>query len=451
MGRNLMAHLRNNLTVRIKRAAFASSLPQQLEAAALLVRGSTPQGRYHLQVTAAAVMGSNPEDVMWRMIPDIDLLHRMVSSQNADSIVITLRGIGEMTGQRGASTGTNNWIDLSPYERDEFGMRRAWVNLVRSPDDEALSKAMYEASIKLAQTIAGSPTNIEYWDAGAWKQTPPPDVEGAGKVRDGLGTTHHEAGTLWAGTDAQASVTDLDGRFHHVANAFGAGPAVFPTIGSANPSLTALALARRTAAAVVRDLVPAVEPGFVPLYTGTLADWQMAGSGSFAQVGSEILESEGGIGLLWYTKQQFGDFVLRADWRTANPTDNSGVFVRFPPLPNSDPANDWKLAVKEGYEIQIDDQGFNPDTNTTGDPTHRTGAVYALAPADPVASRPPGQWNHFEIEARGPAMKVKLNGIPVSSDTADGTRPLKGYIGLQNHHPGSRVQFRNIRVQRLDA
>ncbi|TMC47364.1 MAG: hypothetical protein E6J26_11445 [Chloroflexi bacterium] len=35
------------------------------------------------------------------------------------------------------------------------------------------------------------------------------------------------------------------------------------------------------------------------------------------------------------------------------------------------------------------------------------------------------------------------------STLPNGNRPLKGHIGLQNHHPGSRVQFRHIRIKRL--
>jgi hypothetical protein len=71
------------------------------------------------------------------------------------------------------------------------------------------------------------------------------------------------------------------------------------------------------------------------------------------------------------------------------------VFIRFPALGNTDPANDWKPAVDQGYEIQIDDTGKNPDVtpNTFGDMLHITGAVYKLAPAAFVASRPLGQWN----------------------------------------------------------
>ena len=450
MGRNLMAHLRSNTIVRIKRAAFDPALPKQLEAAALLVRGSTPKGRYHFQVTAAAVMGADSEATMWRMIPDIDLVDRTLASQQADSIVITLRGIGEMTGSQDATvartTGTPpNWVDLSPDQTDEYGFQRAWVNLVKSQADDTLWNTMDDAAIALAQKLAKNPQNIEYQYDGGWHATPPP----RGKVRDGLGTTHHEAGTLWMGTDFTKSVTGLDGRFHHIANAYVAGPALFPALGSANPSLTALSLARVTAAAIAKKSLP-VEAGFRTIGTGGLDGWQMAGSGTFMELGNNIIETIDGIGLLWYTREQFANFILRVDWRATYPDDNSGIFIRFPALGNNDPANDWKLAVDQGYEIQIDDTGKNPDVNppTFGDPLHITGSVYKLAPATKVASRPLGQWNAYEIQAKGNDVTVTLNGQLVST-LKNGNRPKQGYIGLQNHHVGSRVQFRNIRIQPL--
>jgi len=250
------------------------------------------------------------------------------------------------------------------------------------------------------------------------------------------------------GASAQDSVTDLDGRLHNVANAYVAGPALFPTLGSANPSLTALTLARRTAKAIVAQ-GRTTEEGFQSLFDGTLTGWQMAGSGRFAVVGSDLLESVGGIGLLWYTPEEFGDFILKVDWRSSNVFDNSGVFLRFPALGSSDPANDWRLAVDQGYEVQIDARGYNPDTNSTGSPSHSTGAVYTLAPATQQAARRIGEWNRFEIHVVGDGVNVILNTTAVSSLTRNTGRPLKGHVGLQNHHPGSRVQFRNIRIKRL--
>jgi len=449
MGRNLMAHMRSNTVVRIKRAAFDPALQKRLEAAALLVRGSTPQGRYHFQVTAAAVLGANSEADMWRMIPDIDLVDRTLASQEADWIVVTVRGIGEMKGNQDANaakvTGAPpSWMDLSD-QSDEFGVPRAWVNLATRQTDDDLWNTMDDAAISLVQKIAKSPANIQYQYDGGWQNAAPP----RGKLRDGLGTTHHEAGTLWMGTDPSNSVTGLDGRFHHIDNAYVAGPALFPTLGSANPSLTALAMVRVTAAAIARKSLPA-EPGFRIIGTGGLAGWQMAGFGSFMELGANIIESIGGMGLLWYTKEQFTDFILKVDWRATNADDNSGIFLRFPALGNTDPANDWKLAVDQGYEIQIDDTGKNPTVSPPQfhDPLHLTGSVYKLAPAAIVASRPLGQWNTYEIQAKSNDITVILNGQQVSN-LKNGTRPKQGYIGLQNHHEGSKVQFRNIRIKPL--
>jgi len=386
---------------------------------------------------------------MWRMVPDLDLLDQLLASEEFDRITITFRGIGEMLGDKNA-TNTNSassWIDLSPFERDEFGMRRAYVNLAATAKDKASWDIMDKAAIDLAQALAGDPTNVEYFYDGVWNTVPPPP----GKVRDGLGTTHHEAGTLWMGTDANKSVVNLDGRFHDIQNAYAAGPAVFPALGSANPSLTALTLARRTAAAIASKANPAPVSGAISLIAPALTGWQMAGSGRFNVIGDDTIESEGGIGLLWYTKDEFADFTLSVQWRSINVFDNSGVFIRFPVLGNTNPAEDWKLAVDQGYEIQIDDRGYDPNTNTTGSPLHMTGAIYQLAAASKLASKPLGQWNTFEIEAIGPDIKVKLNGEPVSHLTNPQGRPLKGHIGLQNHHPGSRVQFRNLFVKKVGA
>jgi choline dehydrogenase-like flavoprotein len=445
MGRNLMAHLRSNTTVRIKRTAFDPALPTRLEAAALLVRGSTPQARFHLQVTAAAVMGANPEVALFRMVPDIELLDRLLASQTAEWIVVTLRGIGEMKGNQDPtlpkSTGNPpSWMDLSD-QTDEFGpgFRRAWVNLVATKADNDLWDAMDAAALALALRLANDdPNNIEYFYDGAWQKAGPPSSQ----VRDGLGTTHHEAGTLWMGTDPTTSVTDLDGRFHHITNAYVAGPALFPTIGSANPSLTGLALARKTALAIVRQSLP-LEADFTLLGSGGLDGWQMAGPGSFMELGANIIESVGGTGLLWFTKEEFTDFILRVEWRIFSEFDNSGVYLRFPAL-----GNDFRPADTQGYEVQIDEHGIDPQGNP-GSALHRTGAIYGLAPSSkPDFPRLVGQWNTFEIEARGPAITVKLNGQPVSS-LPHGNRSLKGHIGLQNHHAGSRAQFRNIRIKRL--
>ena len=173
--------------------------------------------------------------------------------------------------------------------------------------------------------------------------------------------------------------------------------------------------------------------------------WRMAGSGGFHRFADGIVESYGGPGLFWYAEAAFEDFVLSVEWRTRTADDNSGVFLRAPPLTDS-----LKPAIERGYEVQIDDRGFDPAANALGSPLHLTGAIYGVAPAVRRHSRPVGEWNCFEITARGPTIAVRLNGEEVSL-LENPSRERRGHVGLQNHHEGSAVQFRKLRVLSLSA
>ncbi|MBB5789556.1 family 16 glycoside hydrolase [Jiangella mangrovi] len=181
--------------------------------------------------------------------------------------------------------------------------------------------------------------------------------------------------------------------------------------------------------------------GFVPLYDGeTLDGWTMAGPGGFEIDECGLLEPFGGMGLLWYDEKTFSDYVMRVDFRVQAPTDNSGVYVRFPD-PQGDPTN----TIDEGHEVQIYDG--------TDDPMTRTGAIYNYAPAESLATNPIGEWNTMEIEVIGQEYRVTLNGVEVTTFTSDGTRPLEGFVGLQNHSSGQAagesVEFRNVWIKEI--
>lgn len=156
-----------------------------------------------------------------------------------------------------------------------------------------------------------------------------------------------------------------------------------------------------------------------------------------------VIESDGGPGIYWFTADTFGDFDLTIEWQASAKEDNSGVFLRFPPL------TDWRVAIEDGFEVQIDDRGLNPATGQFHDPCHQTGAVYGLAPARLVASRDIGEWNLFEIAARGPAILVALNGTEVARLARDIGRPRSGHLGLQSHDAQSRVRFRNLCIRQV--
>ena len=442
MGSNLMAHLRSDITAKIRRSAIIASPPKELEIAALLVRGASSDGhQYHLQVTASAGVGS--DDNLFAAIPDLDFLEHLRANQDPDWIPITLRAIGQMIGHPAAQPGDvkKSWINLSWQNDSRTGRPRAWVNLDPSDADVAAWHEMEQATVALANKLAGSPANIQSVSIN----------------RNKIGTTHHEAGTLWMGPPGQ-SITDSVGKFHNLANTYVAGPALFPVIGSANPSLTATTLAGRTADAIVTAHTIPPSPAFKSLFNGSRQGWQMAGGGDFLTLFGTIVEAApNGLGLLWYTREVFRNFILKVDWLSFNPTtgplparaDNGGVLIRFPVLNTSQPGSDWQLASDKGYEVQIDDMGYNVDTNSNFSPLHQTGAVYALAPSSHIASKGAGQWNTFEIEARSNAIQVTLNGQVVTNYTipANTTRLREGHIGLQSHT--GKVQYKNVLIQAL--
>jgi hypothetical protein len=437
IGTNLMAHLRTNYTIRIPRGALGiAPAVKDLQAGAVFLKGRVDHGggsfgHFHLQITASGLdrpgTAGDSEAELFRKIPDVDTLRGLARADD-NFVVITIRGIGEMEPQN-----PNSFVRLDA-EADEFGAARAFVSLVMNAGkDQAVLTAMKKATQDVAAAFADGGTMAVLEDR-----------------TDGLGTTHHETGPLWMGDDPNTSVTDSDGRFHHTANAYAAGPAIFPTIGSPNPMLTGIALVRRLARKLVPDVPAATaEPGFTPVFNGfSIAGWTMAGGGGFNIVDG-ALESFNGtseLGLLWHQKPAPADFTLRLEWRTFNAADNSGVFVRFPDPDSKGYMNTAWVGVHFGFEVQIDESGPTPVT--------RTGAIYAepTQVRNEVAANPPGAWNEFEIQVQGQHYTVKLNGTLVSDFTnphagrgLPSTAKAPSYIGLQSY-PGKRVEFRNIRI-----
>ncbi|WP_435853223.1 ThuA domain-containing protein [Streptomyces olivaceus] len=190
---------------------------------------------------------------------------------------------------------------------------------------------------------------------------------------------------------------------------------------------------------VKADCKPA--KGYRDIFNGqTLEGWKQAGPGTF-NVKDGTLETEGGMGLLWYQAKELKSYSLKLDWKMQG-DDNSGVFVGFPA--SEDP---WS-AVNKGYEIQID---------ATDEPDRTTGSIYTFKAANTKARdqvlRPPGQWNSYEIKVRGERLQVFLNGVKINDFTnKDPERSLTdGYIGLQNHGADDQVSFRNIQLKELPS
>ncbi|MDA9496067.1 family 16 glycoside hydrolase [Bradyrhizobium sp. CCBAU 11357] len=457
IGKNLIAHLRSNLVIRVPRASIPglSATVNELQTAALFVKGRATQsngdliGRFHLQIAASGGGGAvGGEDELFRKVPDVDFYDQLRTSTDTH-VAIAIRGLGEMEPADPANPASHpSRVDLSS-RTDEYGVRRASVTLTATPRDQVLWSAMDAAMQQVAAIFAnGQPMQVLQ------------------NGQDGLGTTHHEAGTLWMGTDPALSVTDSNGRFHHVENLYAAGPALFPTIGSPNPMLTGIALSRRTGDFIMSPSPFVADAGFERLFDGnSIGDWKMStisnqpgrdDPGSF-RVRRGVLEGRTGtdLGLLWLSRTSPSRYVLRLQWMMTAPDDNSGVFIGFPDPRNEGYDNTAYVGVNFGFEIQIDELA-RPDNA----PIHRTGAVYSFkGPTDgTLVVRPPGEWNDYEITVDGADITVALNGqtVNVFHFAGDPQSPRRGlpstpqdprFIGLQTHT--GRVLFRNIQWKPL--
>jgi 3-keto-disaccharide hydrolase/GMC oxidoreductase len=463
MGKNLIAHVRSNLVFRIPRAAIPGLAPttNELQTSALFVKGRATRsngdllGHFHLQITASGggtTIGS--EDELFRKIPDVDFFDQLRTSTDTH-VAIAIRGIGEI-----AAADFNNpaahpsRVDLDA-STDEYGVRRAFVTLTATQRDNDLWAVMDATMSQVANLFAnGQPLQLI--------QSGPGGVP----AHDGLGTTHHETGTLWMGTDPTKSVTDPDGRFHHTENLYAAGPCLFPSIGSPNPMLTGIAVARRTGDRIITPPAFVADPGFELLFDGvTFGDWKMStirnqpghdNPGTFV-IRRGAFEAHPGtdLGMLWLTRPAPARYVLRLEWMMTAPDDNSGVFVAFPHPEQQNYDNTAYVGINFGFEIQIDELA-RPDNA----PIHRTGAIYSFkGPTDgPLMVHPVGEWNGYEITVDGQDFTVALNGQIVNRFhfTGDPQSPQRGlpatpqdprFIGLQTHT--GQVLFRRIQWKAL--
>jgi choline dehydrogenase-like flavoprotein len=447
-GANLLAHLRSNLTIRIPREALAT-LPASataLQAGALFVKGrhhhmDGTTGHFHLQITAAGLgpMGADSEAELFKKIPDIDTFQAFRSASRSH-VVITIRGIGELEPRN-----PGNFVRLDP-EVDEYGVPRAFVQFAPTTKDQTLWDAMDKAAMDVAQIFADGKT-----------------LEILAKNRDGMGTTHHETGTLWMGDHGVGnSVTDTDGALFQLPNTYVAGPALLPTVGSPNPMLTGIALARRLGDRLGTPTPYQPTDGFTALFDGFTTDnWRIStiknqpgrdDPGRFLVVDGTFESVTGtDIGLYWCTTPTPPDFVLKLEWLRWEDWDNSGVFIRFPNPELKGYNNTAFVGVDFGFEVQIDESAA-PD----GAPIHKTGAIYNQLDQTltQVAAAPVGQWNEYEIQVKGQRYTVLLNGTKVAEFVnQDATRGLPStpaapaFIGLQTHT--GRVAFRNIRIKAL--
>jgi len=202
----------------------------------------------------------------------------------------------------------------------------------------------------------------------------------------------------------------------------------------------------------IREILPAEErlAGFVPLFNGRdMTGWTGNTTGYYAQDGKMICDPKKAGGNV-YTAEEYGDFVLRFDFKLA-PGANNGLGIRAP-LGGD--------AAYQGMELQILDD--TAAQYATLQPYQYHGSIYGVVPAKRGHLKPVGEWNTEEVIAKGRQITVKLNGTtivdadldkastPETMDHRDhpGLKRDKGHIGFCGH--GDYLEFRNIRIKPLD-
>jgi 3-keto-disaccharide hydrolase len=171
------------------------------------------------------------------------------------------------------------------------------------------------------------------------------------------------------------------------------------------------------------------QQGWILLFDGkTLNGWENHGDVNPWKVVDGAISTDGTPNSWLGTTKEFGDYVLRIEFRAAANT-NSGIFLRSNRTQGQPHIT--------GYELQIWD--FQPQG-------YLTGALVGTAKANPHINFKANQWNAYEITCRGDRYQVLLNGQQVN-DVHDG-KSVSGVIGLQSNS-NAPIAFRNIKLREL--
>ena len=172
--------------------------------------------------------------------------------------------------------------------------------------------------------------------------------------------------------------------------------------------------------------------GWVALIDGDagMDNWTVTGGANWRAADGTIQADKSttkGASVL-VSKKSFKDFELYAEFWASDDT-NSGIYLRA-----MNPAN---VNTSTGaYEAQIWDKNPNP--------AYGTGSLVNVAMVSPIY-KAGGQWNTYEIYAKGPQIILKLNGT-VTVIAQDGRFP-EGRIGIQFN--GGPIKFRKLLVREL--
>lgn len=237
-----------------------------------------------------------------------------------------------------------------------------------------------------------------------------------------------------------------------------------------------LAAAFGVASASAQEAPPS---GFTALFNGKdLSGWKVpAGDGGHWKVVDGAIDYDAesqatGDKSLW-SEREYGDFVLRLDWRIKDtPYTNPNVHIVRPdgsskrdaagkPVLMAVPDSDSGVYLRGESKAQVniwcwpvgsgEVYGYRTDQKMPA-------SVRAGVTPKRLADRNIGEWNTFEITVKGNRLTVVLNGERVIEEAELPGLPPRGRLALQHHggkkdgqwsSPPALVQFRRIFIKEL--
>jgi hypothetical protein len=185
---------------------------------------------------------------------------------------------------------------------------------------------------------------------------------------------------------------------------------------------------------IILAMVPAKEPKMKKIFNGkNLKGWVIPENNIWWSATDGILTAKSGPdkkGSILWTKKEYGDFFVQADFKMGGGTVDSGIFIR---------SEDQQIQIGESGSLKRD-MTASPYIPGKGYPVEAEGIKELLKMDD---------WNTMKVKAEGNKYTVWLNGEEVMNYTSENV-PEKGQIGLQLHpNREMDIEFRNIMVAEL--
>lgn len=169
--------------------------------------------------------------------------------------------------------------------------------------------------------------------------------------------------------------------------------------------------------------------GWISMFDGkTLDGWKASENPGSWKVVDGAIVGDGPVSHLFWMVRECDNCEFRAEVKL-NHAGNSGMYFRTAFGPG----------FPKGYEAQVE--------NTSSDP-QKTGTLYGLARVTAQLIQDDTWWTEHII-ANGNHIIITVNDKVVVDHIDAKNTYTKGYLALQQHNPGSVVQYRNLMMRPL--